>query len=382
MSRWRPGALSVWAAREVLRRPWEGALTGLALAALVATVATSLLLVEAAGRTAERLIDAAPAVVVRRLDLGGWASMPVDEAIAAASEVRGLQRPRARVWGVIGGPDGPITLVGCDEAMRADLAELGLEAPAAGEAIVGHRHASLVGETLTLANGERWDTLDVTASFGRRADVAVHDVVLVDLEVARWLLGLPDGHATDLVGDVFHEEEAEALHHVIGRTFPFPVRVVVRSGVGGVHGDVLARRGTLGALTAVPAGLALLLLVIGAARDGVGRSEEVGLLKTMGWTTSDVVRLHLLRALAVGLPAVAVGLALAWGFVFWPGADWPGRLLLGWQGDAPDLWLDAAGAGLVMLEVAGLVLVPWLVATTWPVVRGAAADPRLLLEER
>lgn len=382
MSLLRPGALATWAMRDLMRRPGDALLTGLAIAALVTIVATSLLLVEGAGRTASALIEQGPDLVVRRLDAGGWAPMPVEQGMAAVSPVRGVQRPRPRVWGVLAGPHGAITLVGCDEEMRRDLDALHVAAPAPHEAIVGDRMADLLGESLTLASEDRWDTFEVKAAFKRSADAATFDVVLVDEEAARWLLGIPEGHATDLALEVFHEEEADALRAALSHELPFPARVMTRADLRGVHGEVLGRRGTLAGIAAVPAGLALLLLVVATAREGVGRRREVGLLKTLGWTTGDVVRLHMLRALQVGLPATALGLALAYALVFTPGVRWPGELLLGWQGGGPALHLDPAGAALVMLEVAGLVLVPWLVATAWPVARGAAVDPQAMLEGR
>jgi hypothetical protein len=382
MSLLRPGALATWAMRDLMRRPGDALLTGLAILALVAMVSTSLLLVEGATRTAEALIERGPDLVIRRLDAGGWAPMPVAEGMVAAGPVRGVQRLRPRVWGVLAGPYGAITLVGCDDAMREDLGALHVDPPAVHQAIVGDRMSDLLGESLTLASEDRWDTFDVTAVFTAEADAATFDVVLVDEEAARWLLGIPEGFATDLALDVFHEEEADALRAALGHALPFPARVMTRADARGVHGDVLGRRGGLAGIAAVPAALALLLLVAATAREGVGRRREVGLLKTLGWTTADVVRLHMLRALLVGLPATALGLAAAYGLVFWPGVSWPGELLLGWQGRGPALHLDPAGATLVMLEVAGLVLIPWLVATVWPVARGAAEDPQAMLEAR
>ena len=378
----RSGALLTWATRDLMRRPGDALLTGLAIVALVGTVTTSLLLVEGATRTAAALIERGPDLVIRRLDAGGWAPMPVQEGMAAAGSVRGVQRLRPRVWGVLGGPYGAITLVGCDDAMRQDLGALHIDPPAVHEAIVGDRMADLLGQSLTLASEDRWDTFDVKATFTPAADAATFDVVLVDEEAARWLLGIPEGAATDLALEVFHEQEADALRAALGHALPFPARVMTRADARGVHGDVLGRRGALAGIAAVPAALALLLLVVATAREGLGRRREVGLLKTLGWTTGDVMRLHMLRALVVALPATAVGLAGAYGLVFRPGVRWPGELLLGWQGRGPALHLDPGGAALVMLEVAGLVLIPWLVATAWPVARGAAEDPQAMLEAR
>lgn len=374
-------ALPAWATRDLLRRPGEALLAGLAIAALVAVVGTSLLLVEGVGRAAEALARSGPALIVRRLDAGGWAPMPLQAGMDVVTSVRGVLRPRPRLWGVLAGPRGAVTLVGCDEGMRGELGALGIEPPASGEAIVGEQLADLVGGSLTLSSEDRWDTLDVRAAFGASSSLATFDVVLVDQEAARWLLGIPEGSATDLALDVFHEGEAEALAFVLAQSFGFPVRILVRADVEGAHRDVLLRRGSLAVIAALPATLALVLLVVGVARDRLGRSREVGLLKTLGWTTGDVVALQMLRALLVGLPGAALGVVASWGMVIWPGSRWPAGLLLGWQDGGPALGIDPCGAALVLLELAGLVLAPWLLAVAWPVLRGASRDPQALLED-
>jgi hypothetical protein len=312
--------------RDLMRRPGEALLSATAIAALVALVATALLLTEGISRTAARLGEAGPAMVVRRLDVGGWAPIPVQEALDAARSVRGVQRPRPRVWAVFGGVEGPIVFLGCDDEMRADLEALGMKGPGPEEAVVGDRLAEFVGVDLTLINEDVTGFYTVTGAFDASADLATHDLVLVDAD----------------------EDLVEA--------FPWPVRIVTRSEATGIHRGVLGRRGSLATLVALPAALALLFLLAGVARDRVGRRHEVGLLKALGWTTGDIVRLHLVRALWVAVPAIAVGLAIATALVHLPGTSWPGVVLMGWQaGRAPALDLDSGGAGLVLLEVAGVV---------------------------
>jgi len=367
--------------RDLLRRPGEALLSGVAIALMVAMVATALLLTEGVSRTAVRLAEAGPAMVVRRLDVGGWAPIPVEEALEAARSVRGVQRPRPRVWAVFGGVEGPIVFVGCDDEMRADLEALGITPPGPEEAVVGHRLAEFVGVDLTLVNEDKTGFYTVVGAFAAHADLATYDLILVDADEARVLLGIPPGYASDLVLDVFHDEEADAIVPDLVAAFPWPVRIVTRSEATGIHRGVLGRRGSLATLVALPAALALLFLLAGVARDRVGRRHEVGLLKALGWTTGDIVRLHLVRALWVAVPAIAVGLAVATALVGLPDTSWPGVLLLGWQaGRGPALDLDTGGAGLVLLEVAGVVLVPWLLGSAWPVIRGATRDPSELLE--
>ena len=126
----------------------------------------------------------------------------------------------------------------------------------------------------------------------------------------------------------------------------------------------------------VPALLALAFIVVGAYKNQSARRYEVGLYKAFGWTTADIFRLQLLKALFSGIPAVACGLILAYGLVLWPGVSWPGYLLLGWKHYPPLLYLDVSGALLVLLEIALLLFLPYLAAALWPAIKAATTDPQ------
>jgi ABC-type antimicrobial peptide transport system permease subunit len=107
--------------------------------------------------------------------------------------------------------------------------------------------------------------------------------------------------------------------------------------------------------------------------------SRVGLLKALGWTSRDIVGLQITKAAIVGLPAIAGGLMLAYALVYAPSQQWVGTLLLGWQETAPIMHLDAGHAAPVFLEVAGILLIPYLAAVLWSSLVQAASNPQDLL---
>jgi hypothetical protein len=130
----------------------------------------------------------------------------------------------------------------------------------------------------------------------------------------------------------------------------------------------------------VPALLALCLLVSVTVRDRFGHRSEIGLLKALGWTTADIVRFQVARASLISIPGATGGMMLAFLLVFWPNANWPGHLCPEWQALASRLAFSAGDAGLILLEVTGLVVLPFLAATIGTVLRCAVADPEEMLE--
>ena len=371
----------IWATRDVIRRPMEAVLTAVALWGLITVVATVLLLTRSLAVTAEKILQQAPSLVIRRINAGGWTPLPVAAAVAAASKVPGVTGVRPRIWGTVRGPDGPITVVGTDgKAARAITDGDAIQVPATGEAVTGQGvSGSRTDGTLVLL-GQTRQTFRVIAQLPPAADVVVGHVVLLHPRDTRQLLGLPAGFASDLAVEVFHDGEAAAMASDLAEAFPWPVRITTRRETCRRYTGGFARRGGIALIAVMPGLLALALLVVTVARDRVARRYEMGLLKAIGWTTGDIFRLQMFRAAVVALPAGAMGAVSAWALVFWPGTVWPGLLLFGWRSRPPALYMDAAHAGLLLLEIVALVIVPFLVAHLWPTLKGAATAPRDMME--
>jgi len=373
--------LLAWAVRDLLRQPLEAIVLFLSLASLAAVLGTVLLLSQSLSHTAQRILKNAPDLVVCRVGAGGWTPLPVQESIRLATSVAGVIGAQTRVWGTVNGPDRPLSVFGIDQPPNRDGLPENIALPSPGHAVVGSGVLTATETQAIRLSGAQSLVVKVEAVLDSRTSLVAHDLVLLDPADARQILGIGPGYASDLAVDVFHENEAEALLPDLAGAFPWPVRVTTRREAAGIYAAGLARRSGLFYMTLIPAVLALVFIVAGAGKNNSVRRYEAGLYKAFGWTTPDIFRLQLLKALFSGVPAVACGLVLAYGLVRWPGASWPGYLLLGWKQHPPLLYLDAAGTGLVLLEIALLIFLPYLAAALWPALKAAAADPQDFLEK-
>ena len=376
--------LLIWAARDVLRRPAEGLLVSAALASLIWVAGTVVLLTEAVRVTAHRLIDAGPSLVIRRIGPAGFAPMPVS-VTASVAAVPGALNVRARVWGPASTEKGAIEMIGLPLKAATPSTSNGPSAAASKNvppptAVVGPGFAPERGALMTVRGpGGAVDVLLETA-LPESMGVVAQDSFLVSADTARKILGLPAEMATDIGLDVFRESEEAAIRADLAAALPFPVAITSKSDAKRRYATSLTRRGGLFMLALLPAVLAIVALVAQAARDRAARGQEVGLLKTVGWTTRDIVMMHAMRAVWIALPSIGIGWALAWLSVF-SGVRWPGTLLLGWAGRPPRLDLDPTGAAVVLLEVTVTAIVPWLIASVAPAIASAARDPGRLLAE-
>ena len=370
--------LLAWAIRDLMRRPLESGLLVTALLLTVSVTAAPLLLTQALSTTTDLMLKDAPSLIVRKFNALGWTPIPSDQSAKIAKSVPGVIAARSRVWGRVAGPEGPLTVIGVDRYGPPLPQSTAL--PGRGEAVAGTDVKIDRAAPLLTLTGQRTATLRVVGRSDERTDIAEPNIVLLHIDDARNLLGIPDGYASDLAIEVFNPAEESAILPDLTAAFPWTVRITTRTESAGIYAAGLARLGGMATALLVPALLALCLLVAVTVRDRFGRRYEVGLLKALGWTTGDIVRLQVSRALLIGIPGATGGMMLAFLMVFWPNANWPGRLCPEWQALAFRLSFSPGDAGLILLEVTGLVVLPFLAATIGTVLRGAIADPQEMLE--
>lgn len=373
--------LLAWAVRDILRQPFEAVLLFLSLASLAAVLGTVLLLSQSLSHTALRILKDAPDLVIRRVGIDGWTPLPAQESIRLAKSVAGVIGARARIWGTANGPAGPVTVFGIDQPLERSGLPDNIPPPSPGRAVLGPGVLAAAGTDTIILRGTNHLVVKVAAVLDSRSGMVAQDLVLLAPEDARHILGIAPGYASDIAVDVFHEDEAQALLPDMASAYPWPVRLTTRREAAGIYATGLAGRSGLAYMTLIPALLALAFLVAGGGKNYNARRYEAGLYKAFGWTTPDIFRLQLLKALLSGVPAVAGGLVLAYGLVMWPGVSWPGYLLLGWEQRPPLLYLDPAGAVWVLLEIALLIFLPYLAATLWPALKAATADPQDFLDK-
>jgi ABC-type lipoprotein release transport system permease subunit len=228
--------------------------------------------------------------------------------------------------------------------------------------------------------GRTSQTFAVADVLSDAASMVAHDLVLLHEDDARKVLGLAPGQASDLAIDVFHEQEEQAILPDLAQAFDFQVQITPRSRTAGRIASELGRFGSLSVLASVPSLLALALLVSFLAVEARHSRRDVGRLKALGWSSSEIVAHHAIRTALLGVPIAIAGLFCAALVVFWPGVTWPGRWFFDWQGHAPELTLVSSDATLVLLGVAALVLAPFTAATLIPVALGASSSPADLLD--
>ena len=240
---------------------------------------------------------------------------------------------------------------------------------APGEGIIGRELADdlgvRVGDRINLVTGTRSDSVRVTAL----VDLGVRELnrrtVIVPLRAAQSLVGLPGG-ATQIdlaLADVW---AAKTLAADLAQRFPYQVESWQE-----LNSQLVSALNAQSVSTALIRGVVMVVVVLGIASvlvvSVVQKQREIGILRAIGATQGQMLRVFLLQGAIVGALGSTLGVLLALGLIqafttFVRGSDGLPLFAITF---APSL----------ALSIAGIATVCGVLAAVAPARRAAALDP-------
>ncbi len=238
-----------------------------------------------------------------------------------------------------------------------------------GEGIVGRDLAQdlgvQVGDRIGIVTEGVEDALRITAL----VDLGVKDLnrrtVIVPLRTAQSLVSLP-GSATGLDIALVDIWAAQSLANELSARWPYKAESWQQA-----NAQLVAALNAQSVSTTVIRGVVMIVVVLGIASvlvvSVVQKQREIGILRAMGATRGQVLRVFLLQGLFVGALGSALGVLLAVGLI------WVFTHFVRGSDGLP-LFNIALEAGLA-LRIAALATVCGLLAAVAPALRASRLDP-------
>jgi lipoprotein-releasing system permease protein len=362
------------------RRAGRTASMMVGLAFITWLFASVVFLTDALRHEARLGIGELPDLMVQRTVAGRPALLDATHVDALAA-MRGVSRVTPRVWGYLYVPslEANLTVVGLTATPDASLAVEGRLPREDGEVVVGEVLAERLGlrrgDEVALPAAERYQLVRVVGVFRAESALRTADVILALEPLARTLLGMPEGQYTDLAVELRVADEASVVANRAAELFP-GARVLQRSLIERTHALTFDARGGMLSVLLLPA-LAALLLLAWDRLTGLGEVErrEIGILKAVGWQTTEVLSVRLYEQLVVALTGAALGVAIAYVYVFALGAPGMAGALFGWSALYPELKLTPSVDASAPLSVLAAVVLPYVAVGLVPALRAALMDP-------
>ncbi|MBK7150823.1 MAG: ABC transporter permease [Sandaracinaceae bacterium] len=362
------------------RRAGRTASMMVGLAFITWLFASVVFLTDALRHEARLGIGELPDLMVQRTVAGRPALLDATHVDALAA-MRGVSSVTPRVWGYLYVPslEANLTVVGLTATPDASLAVEGRLPHEDGEVVVGEVLAERLGlrrgDEVALPAAERYQLVRVVGVFRAESALRTADVILALEPLARTLLGMPEGQYTDLAVELRVADEASVVANRAAELFP-GARVLQRSLIERTHALTFDARGGMLSVLLLPA-LAALLLLAWDRLTGLGEVErrEIGILKAVGWQTTEVLTVRLYEQLVVALTGAALGVAAAYVYVFALGAPGMAGALFGWSALYPELKLTPSVDASAPLSVLAAVVLPYVAVGLVPALRAALMDP-------
>ena len=320
------------------------------------------------------VLKEAPEIIVQRTLQGRYTPIP-EEYAAKIRGIRGVMSVRARVWGYYYDP----VFLANYTIMAPESFSHGPGNIAIGSGISRMRRA-YEGDTISFTGADgRARSFTVAAILPEESQLVSADLILMAEADYREFSGLPAGVASDLTLRVRNPKELATVAEKIVRLLP-DTRPIIRTEILRTYDALFSWRG---GLLVVIMSAAVLAFVIFAWDKASGLSaeekKEIGILKAVGWETSDILFMKFWEGMAVSLTSFLFGTILAYLHVFFTPAVLFAPVLKGWSVLYPQFRLTPFINFGQIATLFFLTVVPYTVTTIIPSWRAATIDPDSVL---
>jgi putative ABC transport system permease protein len=361
------------------------------MAVLIVTLLCSVMfLASAIRRDVMHTLDLQADAIVQKIRGGKAVDLPVEWAQGFA-EIHGVRAAVPRVFGrYFHEPNGHyFTVVGIDPfdiQITPNLQEL-----------VGGNHlrSFLSGPKMIVGRGVR-DFLDanqyadmydfitpeqkrlevaVASVFPLGSDLFTNDMIVMEIDLARQVLGVASDEATDIVLLVPNQLEGDSVMNKLIQQH-YDIRVIQKKEIARAFDNLFNYKGGVFLLLylAVIVTFVLILYQRHSLITGPDR-RQIGILRAVGWSIGDVIWLKVWENVVVAVSAFLVGILLAYVYVFVFAAPGLSAVFLGF-GNLPVNFTLSRGLdpGLISLLLL-FYLVPIIASVLIPVWRVAVTEP-------
>lgn len=337
---------------------------------VVFLLASVMLFTHSLRQEAAVILQDSPEIILQRMVAGRHDLVPASY-LEKMGQIRGVISRQGRLWGYF-----------YDPAVRANYTLMvpRVRELAADEIVVGSGIARTRGVgsgdylTFRAADGRPF-SFRVVDTLEADAELINADLILVAEEAFRDFFNIPAEYYTDLALHVRNPREVRKVAEKLTVLLP-DSRPILREEILRTYDSIFGWRQGIVFVLLVGAILAFVIFAWDKA-SGLSAEErrEIGILKAIGWETSDVIRMKFWEGVIISLTAFLLGYLLAYVHVFYGHAALFEPVLKGWAVLYPEFSPVPFVDGLQVATLFFFTVFPYTVATIIPIWRASITDP-------
>ncbi len=354
----------------LLRRKGKNGALLLVYTLIVFILASVLFFTHALKREAALVLKDAPEIVVQHTLTGRYQPIPVAWG-DRIGKINGVISVRPRLWGYH-----------YDTLLMANYTLMvpAENPPGPGSIDLGsgisRTHGANSGDMIAFAGHDGVPRMfTIRKILDSESQLLTSDLILLSEKDYRDFSGIAADQATDLTLRVRNPREYATIAEKITRMYP-DTRPIMRSEILRTYDAVFGWRSGLMIVILSAAALAFIIFAWDKA-TGLSAEErkEIGILKAIGWETSDILMMKFWEGTAISLTAFLLGVILAHVHVFSTSSALFAPVLKGWSTLYPSFRLTPFIDFGQVATLFFLTVVPYTITTIVPSWRAATIEP-------
>jgi ABC-type lipoprotein release transport system permease subunit len=341
---------------------------------IVFLLASVVFLIHSLQEEASIILKEAPEMVIQRMIAGRHDLMPLSY-LDRIREIRGVRSAKGRLWGYYYDP-----VVGANYTLVVpDQFQYDPGSIAIGKGIARTRLLDEGDEMEFMAYDGTLHPLTVQEILSPESELVSSDLVLLSEKDFRLLFRASGDSVTDFVVRVRNPRELNTIALKIARLFP-DTRIILRDEMLRTYETVFSWRGGI-VIAILSGGILAFIILAWDKASGLSAEErrEIGVLKAIGWETSDVILMKFWEGVAISFSSFLIGVLLAYLHVFFTSFVLFEPVLKGWAVLYPKFKLTPSIDASQIATLFFLTVVPYTVATIIPSWKAATVDPDLVM---
>ncbi len=357
----------------------------IAYSVTVATLASVLFLTHALKTEAHQILQGVPDLIVQRLMGGRHELIPIEYG-DKIQNIFGVGEVKPRYWGYYYDPVVEVNYtimgsggaVGTLDLLDGALPEKDYEC-ALGLGVATVRGADYSKEIILLDSRGEAQLFTVTGLFESASNLLTNDLIVLSDKGVIDFFGFPPAKATDFAISVRNSNEIKTVASKIKKLYP-DSRPITKTELTRTYDMVFNWRSGM-MLTVFCAAIIALCIMAWDKATGMSAEEkqEIGVLKAIGWDTSDVLLLKFWEGVVVSTTSFLTGILVSYLHVFYFDAAILASILKGWSILFPDFDLVPRVNVMHVFTMFFLTVVPYIVSTVLPTWRVTVTDPDTIM---
>jgi ABC-type lipoprotein release transport system permease subunit len=360
----------------MLRRKWKNISLLLVYTLMVFLISSVVFFTNGLRHEAEAILQDAPEMIVQRTMAGRQALVPLGYT-EEIRKIRGVRRVKPRLWGYYYHPaaQANYTLIASDDYPHGEgTVEI-------GEGVL-RTWGTARGDQLYFRtfNGEALE-LRFVKTFTSSSELVTSDLIIMSKGTFRRLTGIPEGFATDLAVTIRNPRESITIAEKVSLSLP-DTRSILREEILRTYAALFDWRGGYTIVLLVGAFLAFFIFAWDKA-TGLSAEErsEIGILKGLGWDTSDILMIKFWEGSVISVTAFFLGVLAAYIHTFIASAPLFEHALKGWATLYPAFQVRPTVDAYQLAVLFSLTVLPYSFVCLVPAWKWASSDPDMVMRQ-